>query len=113
MSKRRFAPLINLLYGAVAIGEGIGRYAVGDIKGSAESFFAAVSNVLLGIFPYGCDDDEINVYSGISNAFYATIILLHNNYHPKDSLTLKFFPFIAVYQELANVIEIYKNKKIK
>jgi hypothetical protein len=110
MSKRRFAPLINLLYATVAIGEGMGRYAIGDLKGSEESSLAAAYNVIVGIFPYMKEDDKINVSSAIFNAVYATLSFSR---YPAGSFTFKFFPLIAVYQGLTNVIEIYKNKKIK
>jgi hypothetical protein len=118
MSKISFAPLINLLYGFAALGEAIGRYATGDIKGSGESVAAAVSSFVCGIFFMG-NDRRYNLGSALNNIMTGTVAYVSNDYLKTDSFTFKFFPLIAMYQVGTNSLEAYlklereKEKEIK
>jgi hypothetical protein len=118
MSKISFAPLINLLYGIAALGEAVGRYATGDIKGSGESGAAALLSFLCGIF-FMDDDIRGNLGSTINNIVMGTIAYVSNDYLKTDSFTFKFFPLIAMYQVATNSFEGYlklqreKEKEIK
>lgn len=72
MRIKRFAPLINLLYGLVGIGEFIGRVYMGDAKGAQDSLVAGGMHIFYSILPYySAEGDEINSISRFINLVMA------------------------------------------
>jgi len=108
MSKKRFAPLINALYSVAAIGEALGRFAVGDVLGAKDSALAASLSGLTLLSYIIETDNGINYSSALFNAGYAT--LLYPKAMSTYSLTLKFFPLVAMYQVGSNSLEAYLKK---
>ncbi|MEM5778201.1 MAG: hypothetical protein QXD43_01285 [Candidatus Aenigmatarchaeota archaeon] len=106
MSRKRYAPLINIGAGLLACGESIGRLMNGDMEGALYSVFATVYHFGSGIMPYISHDEGINRFSAIENGILganAYLKILNNG--PSKSLSYNIFPLISMFQIGANAAE--------
>ncbi|MEM5882980.1 MAG: hypothetical protein QXQ77_01935 [Candidatus Aenigmatarchaeota archaeon] len=112
----RFAPLINMLYGLVGLGEGIGRIFLGDAKGAADSFFVSVGNITSVVLSYAIpyffrdSENEINAISAILNLCDGIYIYFSQLNKPSNSLTYTFSPILHMIQIGTNSLEVYQKK---
>lgn len=113
LRKIRHAPLVNILYGLAALGEGVYRGIIGDIKGMEDSCeIIAASALLSGLLPYGLTITGLdeNLSSSGSNAILGGIVYYGNYIRPSTSITYNLFPYFAGAQVITNLIEYYTRK---
>jgi hypothetical protein len=115
MSRKRFAPLINVGTGLLAIGETVGRAMTGDEEGALDSALAAGRHLFSGLVPYVRKDSGINRFSAILNGVngiwqYADIL---NKGKVSKSVSYNALPIISFVQMGTNATEYIINDKMK
>jgi len=104
------APLINLLYGAAATGEAIVRLSLGDFEGAADSLWASIYNVVIGLTSYIPEDPgRQNLVGGLN----VLLCELRRRYKPTSSITYAGLPWIGLFQSGANLSEYGLRKILK
>lgn len=111
MTRKRFAPLINLLYGLVGIGEGIGRAFLGDAEGAEGSFAASIIHLTSGALSYTTQKNVINLHNASTNLGLGIMEYLSQLRRPSTSLTYTLSPVIHMIQIGTNSLEAYKKKE--
>lgn len=113
MRIKRFAPLVNVLYGLVAAGEAIGEAHLGDINSAVDSITTATLHLAWGLSFLKKDGNDINGLCAFSNFSYAlTDLLLTRIYcfRPSTSITRDLSLAVNIIQIGTNSLEAYMKK---
>ncbi len=109
MSRKRFAPLINLAYAGVCTIESILRYPF-DPQGSSDAALAAFYHLHSGVSPYLAENGLINAGNASANLMWLGVDLALLNRRPSTSITYNLSPLVQGVQVASNSVEALHKK---